>query len=369
MRKVAIVQGNCLTPLGDLDQTWAGLLAGEPGLVKQGFGHCHGEWPLGLISQLGADQGGAKRLADMFDILLHDLPALPENTQLICSTTKGGVDDLTTDPHSDAGQPWAVGAELSKRLGLSGSPLMISAACASGAIAVINGAMRIAMGECDNVLVIGFDLISNFVLSGFDSLKALSPDGAKPFDIDRNGLSLGEAGGWLLLSAADEAADESGILGLVDGWAVSCDATHITAPCRQGSGLKRVLQQIKQGSGVTIGGINAHGTGTVYNDAMELLAFSECCDDRTPLCSVKGSLGHSLAAAGVIETLLSSKSLHHGFLPPTYGLERAAESRCLVSGQNELPLTSNSILSTNSGFGGINSGILLTSPLKPECNV
>lgn len=270
------------------------------------------------------------------------------------------MDELIVDAGIEKAQPWEIGKEVANQLNIDTPPLMVSGACASGTIAIINGIMRIMEEECDHVLVLGFDLISNFVLSGFDSLKALSPTGAKPFDRKRDGLSLGEAGGWLLLSAVDAVKGKTDYMAGVDGWGVSCDATHITAPCRNGSGLKRVLQKVLQQKDAPVGGVNAHGTGTVYNDAMELLAFNEYLQEKTPVCSVKGSLGHSLAASGIVEALLSIKSLQHGVLPPTVGLDFAEETRCLISGIEPLELKEKSVLTTNSGFGGINAALLFT---------
>ena len=146
----------------------------------------------------------------------------------------------------------------------------------------------------------------------------------------------------------------------IESWAFSCDATHITAPCRKASGLIDVFDQIISTSNISIGGINAHGTGTIYNDAMELRAFTEMCEAGTPVCSTKGALGHSLGATGVIEALLSVLSLQHDVLPPTVGLMVPEESSCLLSGTKPLSLLHPSIVTCNSGFGGINAALFMT---------
>jgi len=360
MKNVVIVGGDILTPLGDLKSTWEGLNNGESGLRLREFPNIKGQYPLGMIEVLDNNFGSWSRLQAMLDLLLARLPQLPENTQLFCATTKGAVDELIENPHVGYGQPWQVADYLAEKLGIKSKAGTVSGACASGTIAIIQGAMRISGGECDHALIIGYDLLAEFVLSGFDSLKALSSKGAKPFDRHRTGLSLGDGAGWLLLSADDKVISRDTIVARLDCWAISCDATHITAPCRKASGLIMALDTILAESTQTIGGINAHGTGTVYNDAMELLAFDTKCAPCTPVCSVKGALGHSLAAAGIVEALLSVKSLQHGVMPPTVGLEAVEECGCVLSGEHALPILHPSVLTCNSGFGGINAALLLT---------
>lgn len=360
MRKVVITHGNVLTPLGDLDNTWNKLLAGESGIIHQEVESLKGSFPLGIIDGFSARLGSVARQNLVLEKLLSDLPPLPEKTQLICATTKAAVDELITGNEGAIGQPWDLGKELVSRLSLSCKPLTVSAACASGSLATINGAMRIEAGECDQVLVVAIDLISEFVLTGFDSLKALSLSQARPFDRKRDGLSLGDGAAWLLLSAADLLDSETSELAQIDSFAVSCDATHITAPCRYGSGLKAAMKQLESKRAVAIGGINAHGTGTVFNDAMELVAFDASCVAGTPVCSVKGALGHSLGACGAVELLLSAKSIQSGVLPPTVCLQKPAETECLLSGEESLELLHPSVLTTNSGFGGINTAVLLS---------
>ena len=359
MRKVVITDGDILTALGNLSSTWRGLVAGNSGINSTGFEGLEGQWPLGFIPGVNGALGSYERLQSTFDLLFSNLPPLPTNTKLICATTKGAVDELISPSEQVKGQPWQVDMELAERLKIQERPLTVSAACASGTLAIINGAMMIASGECDHVLVVGFDLLARFVLTGFDSLKALSTEGAKPFDKNRDGLSLGDGAGWLLLSAEESVLPSKLPLAYLESWAVTCDATHITAPCRNASGLIAALEQITKNSKQEIGGINAHGTGTMYNDAMELLAFSKICEQDIPVCSVKGALGHSLGAAGVIEALIGVRSLEHNILPPTVGLNTASDSSCKLSGEDSLQLLHPTVLSCNSGFGGINAGILL----------
>ncbi len=360
MRKVVLIDGNILTPLGDLRSTWNSLLSGRSGIIQQEFGSVTGRYPLGIIEDLPLGKSSWNRLQSMFDRLFVNLPVLPEKTLLFCATTKAAVDDVLHEKAELHGQPWQIADYLVNLLGLTERGTTVSAACASGTLAIIQGAMRIAGGECDHALIVGIDMVTEFTLSGFDSLKALSSEGARPFDTKRNGLSLGEGAGWVLLASEDSVRSREKILASLESWSISCDATHITAPCRRASGLIAAIEIITEEASVPIGGVNAHGTGTIYNDSMELLAFDTKCQPGIPVCSVKGGLGHSLGAAGVVESLLSSLSLQHNILPPTIGLETPEESNCILSGQEPLPLLYPSILTCNSGFGGINAALFLT---------
>jgi len=387
--KLYLHEGELLTTHGNLDSTWDALIdLKQPAITKlPGFSQ---NIPLAAIKGLTDTYGSAARLDSILSMLLESIPELPPETSLICSTTKGAVDQLFYDVFPEKGQVWQIGEQLKLQLGLAAKVSCVSAACASGTLAIIKGAMQILSGECRHALVIGFDILSDFVIGGFSSLKALSETSCKPFDKHRDGLTLGEGAGWLLISSEPVPYRNSGRFCTLAGWGLSCDATHITAPCRKASGLIRTLHQVSaqpigkstgKSAGhttghtaghttgyttLTPGGINAHGTGTSYNDAMELLAFANVFDPLPPICSVKGSIGHCLGAAGIIEALVSLKSIDAGFLPPTVGLS-APEDKALtsISGTHPIPLTNPSIISCNSGFGGINSAVLFEGKTIP----
>ena len=359
MKRVAVADGNFLTALGDLEQTWRGLLDGRSGLKKLKLQRLSHELPLGVITSISGSFGSRQRLQSLLEVLLHEIKGYDRNTRLFCASTKGAVDELLTCPDRVEGQPWQVAAYISDRLGLEDRGSMVSGACASGLLATIQAGMAIMTGQCDRALVVAVDLLAEFIVAGFDSLKSLSTGGASPFDVNRDGLSLGEAGGWLLLAAEETLDPGETVLAYLDNWAISCDATHITAPCRHASGLKRALGQLLKDKDVDVGGVNAHGTGTIYNDAMELLAFDEMFGGL-PVCSVKGALGHTLAAAGVVETLLSVKSLEWMKLPPTVGLVAPQTSACTLSGGGTLAMRCPLLVNCNSGFGGINAAVLMS---------
>jgi len=365
---IPLLAGNIKTCLGDLDATWAGMLAGQTGLVRCHIPSCTTDYPLGIVGDIEGRLGTNTRLQAFIHDLFKDMPTIPESTQLFVATTKGAVDDLARSESGRTpavGQPWTLADTLKTKLQLTAEPVTVSAACASGSLAVIQAAMALDSGRCQHALVVAVDIVSEFVLRGFDCLKALSPTSVKPFDQNRDGLALGDGGAWIFMSSDESLCSTHGLLGSLNRWGIGCDATHITAPCRKGSGLGRVFDQIqKKGSDekLVIGAINGHGTGTGYNDAMEMLVFDQKCGPSTPFCSVKGALGHSLAAAGLIEVILSLKSLEEMILPPTVGLVDPGTDRTNVSGAKSLEITHPSILSCNSGFGGINAGVYLVRP-------
>ena len=358
MRKVYITGGEILTGAGALDSTWSTLMAGQTALTPGQF-DMTATFPLGIMPNLSQKIGTAARLEELLTALFQNLPSLPKKTPLICATTKGAIDELFIKPAPDSGQIWQVAGQISSFLQLKGEISTVSAACASGTIALIQGGMRIAQGECNQVLIVALDILSNFVIGGFSSLKGLSSSPCRPFDKNRDGLSLGEGAGWLLLSSEKEAQTDTLSPCLLDSWSISCDATHITAPCRRGSGLIRVLDDIISNSTQPIGAVNAHGTGTIYNDAMELLAFGNSLQNEVPICSVKGCIGHCLGGAGLIEAAISMKSLEENLIPPTVGLSEPENGDMNLSGLDPLTLLHPSILSCNSGFGGINAAVLL----------
>ncbi|HIJ78981.1 MAG: beta-ketoacyl-[acyl-carrier-protein] synthase family protein [Desulfobulbaceae bacterium] len=358
MNSIVVVGVAIRTALGDLTATWNGLMANRCGLTSHQFPgfECR---PMGLIADLSGDIGTSERLQALCAGLWAETPELPANTTLFCATTKGAVDELLLAPKGPwSGQPWQIGDYLAKLFGCRGHHL-VSGACASGTLAIIQGAMALSRGDCEAAVVVGVDLISRFVLGGFAGLQALSPTGCSPFDRNRDGLSLGEGAGLMMLTTRKTAACHNWpVLAELAGYGVTCDATHITAPCRNASGLLAALRQATADGKLAVGGINAHGTGTPYNDAMELLAFSTSWETPPPVHSVKGAIGHCLGAAGVIEAVLAIMSLQHRVLPPTVGLRLPEDGAVRLSGKKTLALQGNSVLSCNSGFGGINAAVL-----------
>lgn len=361
MNRPVIVAAAVLTALGDLEQTWQGLLAGHSGLAKDRLPAPLDKYPVGVIPSLSGSFGSATRQEHLFQRLLAALPFLPPDSGLILATTKGAVDELRRGEPPWPGQPWALAADIARAAGLSGPRATVSGACASGTMALIRAAQQVKASEgpaCQ--LVVGIDLLSVFVTGGFALLHALTPTTCRPFDRRRDGLALGEGAGALLVTSSGEAAQRGWpVLAEVDGWGGSGDAGHITAPCREASGLKRALALCTAHGRKTVGAVNAHGTGTKFNDAMEIKGFREALPAGTPYHSLKGAIGHTLGAAGVIEAAIALKSLAAGVVPPTVGLAEAEADSGVLSGNLPLPLLYPAVVSCNSGFGGINAAVRL----------
>jgi len=289
---------------------------------------------------------------------------------LILATTKGEIDLLEKNCGNNAsGTPYpTLPLFLKKSLSFFSiqKGIVVSAACASSNIAIAQAAEIILNKQANRVAVLGVDIVSKFIYSGFSALHALSPDKnssspAKPFDSNRNGLIPGEACAAMLLTRS---CRQKNYCGKVLGWGASGDANHVTGPSRDGRGLASAIGNALHLSGLKpehISAVSAHGTGTVYNDAMEMKAFLSIFSKKIPLFSVKGALGHTMGASGILESVIALKSLEYDIVPPTYGCADPEESACGWVRHKVFRSPQSYILKTNSGFGGINAALILSS--------
>jgi 3-oxoacyl-(acyl-carrier-protein) synthase len=287
-------------------------------------------------------------------------------TGLVLATTKAGVDELERHAGGAHGEgrrhylPSVMATDLAAELHLDGPVSAVSNACASGLTAVMEAARILDSAPCDHVLVVGVDIVSDFVLAGFSSLKALSPLPCRPFDKSRDGLSLGEGAGAILLAKGDGPRT----LAVIRGWAAANDATHITAPSRTGAGLTAALVNALNASGLAprdIDYVNAHGTGTVFNDETEAMAIHSTFGPTVPVSSMKGYLGHTLGAAGVIEMCLCFLALRDKVIPASMGSQDIGVSSPIqVAARHQRVSRMNHIVSIKCGFGGMNAAIILS---------
>jgi 3-oxoacyl-[acyl-carrier-protein] synthase II len=288
---------------------------------------------------------------------------------LVLSTTKANIEALErlSDGRlcSDLARRHLQGdllaADLAAAHGAKGPVQCVSVACASGLIAIAQGAKMIQRGAADAVLVVGVDHLSAFVVSGFTAFKALDPLGCRPFDRDRCGLTAGEAGAAIVLTRG-ETAPPSGVR--IHGWGSSNDANHMTGPSRDGSGLVLAMRVALRSAGADtseIDLVHAHGTGTSYNDAMEAHALRAVFGEAyPPVCASKGMLGHTLGAAGVIETILCVLAIEENLLPGTPRLGVAAEGMpATLLREPRAAAHLKRILKVNTGFGGMNAALVL----------
>ncbi len=296
-----------------------------------------------------------------------DIP--PARLGLILSTTKANIEALErlsdNRPCSDIArrhlQADLLAADLASEFGAHGPVQNISNACVSGLVALMQGAKLIQRGAADAVLVVGVDHLSAFVVAGFTALKAIDPEGCRPFDQNRRGLSPGEAGAAVMLVRADLAPQNSIAL---TGWGSSNDANHMTGPSRDGAGLAQAIRAALHRAKLQpqqIDYINVHGTGTPYNDAMESAALRTVFRESIPpISGLKGMLGHTLGAAGVVETIACVLAMQEQFLPGTPRLNTIAEGlpASLIKEPRPAPQLKH-ILKLNTGFGGVNGALIL----------
>lgn len=288
---------------------------------------------------------------------------------LVLSTTKADITALERGTDHRHILPGLLAADLANANDITGPVRCVSVACVSGLLAIQTGAELLQRGVADSVIVAGVDLLSHFVLAGFTSLKSLDPAGCRPFDKDRVGLSLGEGAGAILLGRARPPGvplltDGSAFRPYqVTGWGSSNDANHLTGPSRDGSGLALAMQRALQKAGLQpsdVDYVHAHGTGTLYNDSMEALALRWVFGEKVPpFSSSKGTLGHTLGAAGILETILCVLAMRNGLVPGTPGLRAPAAD--IPDSIQAAPRAAvlRRVLKINAGFGGTNAALVL----------
>jgi len=322
-----------------------------------------------LISDLDSAIPG-KSTSRLLEMLLDQIQPVPRSAMTFLATTKGGIDQLQqqcrvgTESEASTGEIHGTLEQLKTRLRTERSGVNINAACASSTIALAQASSLIRNGLADDCLLVAYDLVTEFTHSGFSIIKAASDDYCRPFDIDRKGLNLGESAALLHLSNRRHKNPDFPSVRIL-GSGISSDAAHITAPARDAAGLIRACEQAFSKAGISktdIAAISAHGTGTVYNDAMEITGFNALFDGSLPpLFSIKGATGHTLGTAGALETIVSTFALGNGSIPPTIGCVNAApEARGKVCNKPQNISGGFRILKTNSGFGGINAALILS---------
>ena len=382
MKEIWVTQASIVTALGnDLDEIWSNLLAGKSGIrqICRFNTENYVSDYAALIEDLETSSDKSL-IYSLLDRLLMGFGPVPEDAFLITASTKAGIDSLEKICRREVADqsvkdvwnfiqleslfPSEILASIARHFNLGRAGINISAACASSTIAIARGASLIASGFFDVVLICCFDLVTEFVHAGFSALKALSPEPCQPFDRQRKGLTLGEGGALILLMSKERAQKENlPCLGKITGWGTGSDAYHLTAPIPDGTGLVKGVRQALQKAGISsedIGAVNAHGTGTIYNDQMELAAFKRIFGfKKIPVHSVKGALGHTLGAAGGIEMLLGLKALSDQLALPTVGCNNPETGAEGMVSSVSVPIDSSYLLSTNSGFGGINAALVL----------
>lgn len=291
-----------------------------------------------------------------------DIDISSPRTAILLSSTKGNIDLLEKSKKSlfetDRVELWKLGKVIGNYFQNQNEAIVLSNACISGVMALNIAASLIQDGKYDNIVVSGGDLTTRFVISGFMSFLSLSPKACKPFDAERDGLSLGEGAGTIILSNKTKSKQAFRFL----GGATANDANHISGPSRTGEGsfiaIKKALAEAKISEN-KIDHISSHGTATPYNDEMESIAISRHCMQHVPVNSFKGSWGHTLGAAGIIETVALLEEMRHNIVLKTVGFSKLGVTHPIsVLGENQ-KADLNICLKMASGFGGSNAALLV----------
>ncbi len=237
------------------------------------------------------------------------------------------------------------------------TPLVVSNACISGVCAQIEAMRNLESGAFDYVVVVGCDVQSAFIVSGFQSFKALSVEPCKPFDANRTGLNLGDAAATIIYTRKDQVDENEWV---ACRGAIRNDANHISGPSRTGEGSYRALKvALGNVNPEQLAFINTHGTATLYNDEMESVAIERAGLAQVPVNGLKGYYGHTMGAAGILETILSMQAIDDNNILATRGFETIGVTHPLVLSNQNQPTEKRMFIKLLSGFGGCNAALLM----------
>lgn len=371
-KKCYITDSNCITPLGfDVDSNWEALQKGQSGIQKQ--------HKVGLLESFYASVISEEKLNTAFEKIEHqktftklekmlvlalqpivEKNKVTERSVFIFSTTKGNISLLEDEKIAqESAQLSVLAKKISRYFGFTTEPIVVSNACVSGVLAIAVAKRMIQTGLYDNAFVAAGDTVSEFVLSGFNSFQAMSEAPCKPYDKERNGVTLGEAAAAVYITSEATGLVKNSFRVLGDG-AVN-DANHISGPSRTGEGLFRSIESALQEAQIEkekLGYISAHGTATLYNDEMEAIAFTRLGLQNVPVNSLKGYYGHTLGTSGLLETVLAMESSKRNTLIVSKGYQQSGVTQPInvISENKEVEIPY--FLKTASGFGGCNTAVV-----------
>ena len=368
---VSVLADNVISPLGETSEE-------NYQAVKEGKSAIHAYAPMtagipnGFVASLLSSDfeelafRSAQKAIDASGINISST-----RTVFILSSTKGSIEKLgqTDDDKLYLGN---IAQRIATRLGIQLSPIVVCNACISGLAAMILASRLLVSKKYDYAVVCGADCPGRFIISGFQSLNAMSAFSCQPFDIERQGLNLGEAAATVVLGR--EITTKSVNNGCrrqmwqIGHGYIKNDAYHISAPSKTAEGLYEALLKTMNGIDKrNIAFINAHGTATLFNDQMEAIAIHRAELQDIPVNALKGYVGHTLGAAGIMETILCMKAVDDHTVLGTRGYEEVG-----VSGRIQLSSKHHSTIKTSfikqlSGFGGCNAALYAQSvEVKPQ---
>ena len=356
---VSVLADNVISPLGETSEE-------NYQAVKEGKSAIHAYAPMtagipnGFVASLLSSDfeelafRSAQKAIDASGINVSST-----RTVFILSSTKGSIEKLgqTDDDKLYLGN---IAQRIATRLGIQLSPIVVCNACISGLAAMILASRLLVSKKYDYAVVCGADCPGRFIISGFQSLNAMSAFSCQPFDIERQGLNLGEAAATVVLGREITTKSVNNgcrrqVWQIGHGY-IKNDAYHISAPSKTAEGLYEALQETMNGIDKrNIAFINAHGTATLFNDQMEAIAIHRAELQDIPVNALKGYVGHTLGAAGIMETILCMKAVDDHTVLGTRGYEEVG-----VSGRIQLSSKHHSTIKTSfikqlSGFGGCNA--------------
>ena len=374
-----IIADNIISPLGETsEENYLSVKAGRSGIRAYEPGTCN--IPEGFNASLLFEdfetlvlKSAQKAIANALKNIANELKTMGnaqlelkgKRTAFILSSTKGNIEENIS--LADSAQ------RIATQLGIDSQPIVVCNACISGLSALILGNRLIDSGLYDAAIVCGCDTPRQFILSGFLSLKALSPEPCRPFDMERMGLNLGEAAATLILSK-NPIQGNSWRMG--DGF-IRNDAFHISTPSKTADGLYLSLQRTLESFTKEISStckqidmkehlafINAHGTATLFNDQMESVAIGRAGLSDLPANAYKSFWGHTMGAAGILETIISMKAIDDDTILGTRGFsELGVSGKMNICAENR-PTDKKGFIKMLSGFGGCNATIWAAQ--KPE---
>lgn len=353
-----IIADNIISPLGETsEENYLSVKAGRSDIRAYEPGTCN--IPEGFYASLLFEDFETLALRSAQKAIANaQLELKGKRTAFILSSTKGNIEENIS--LADSAQ------RIASQLGIDAKPIVVCNACISGLSALILGNRLIDSDLYDAAIVCGCDTPRQFILSGFQSLKALSPEPCRPFDMERMGLNLGEAAATLILSK-NSIQGNSWRMG--DGF-IRNDAFHISTPSKTADGLYLSLQRTLESFTKEISStckqidlkehlafINAHGTATLFNDQMESVAIGRAGLSEQPANAYKSFWGHTMGAAGILETIISMKAIDDDTILGTRGFsELGVSGKMNICAENR-PTDKKGFIKMLSGFGGCNATI------------
>lgn len=370
------VSDNIISPLGmSTAENYAAVKAGRSELKRHdGLWNLPESFTASLMERNKVEQAFAE-LADneqytFFEKMIilsakkalaqTDIDPTSDKVLFILSTTKGNVfllDKRETGFSAERVRLGLAAKQMTDFFHNHNTPIVVSNACISGVCAQIQAMRELKSGHFDYVVTVGADVQSAFIVSGFQSFKALSVEPCKPFDANRCGLNLGDAAATIIYTRKETVDDNDWV---ACRGAIRNDANHISGPSRTGEGSYRALRAVLGDMNPDqIAFNNAHGTATPYNDEMESVAIERAGLSHVPVNGLKGFYGHTMGAAGILETILSMQAVDDNNILATKGFEAIGVTHPLVLSNQNQPTDKRAFIKLLSGFGGCNAALLM----------